>query len=77
MGQRHKFVQISKFEDIKFSIRKFWIKKFFDIKDFNSTNCYDAIQNKQFTAILDMDLTKAFDIVFHETLVKELNHYGI
>ena len=42
-----------------------------------STNCYDAIQNKLFTAILLMDLTKAFDTVSHEILLKKLNHYGI
>ena len=42
-----------------------------------TTTSYDAIQNKNFTALLLMDLRKAFDIVSHEILRKKLSHYGI
>ena len=38
---------------------------------------YNAIQNKQTTALLLMDFTKAFDTVSHETLMHKLYHYGI
>ena len=42
-----------------------------------TTTSYDAIQNKNFTALLLMDLRKAFDTVSHEILLKKLSHYGI
>ena len=38
---------------------------------------YDAIQNKQTTALLLMDFTKAFDSVSHEILMHKLYHYDI
>ena len=40
---------------------------------------YDAIQNKQTTALLLMDFTQAFDTVTvsHEILMHKLYHYGI
>ena len=38
---------------------------------------YDAIQNKQTTALLLMDFTKAFDTVSHEILMHKLYFYGI
>ena len=42
------------------------------------TSCsYDAIQNKQTTALLLMDFTKAFDTVSHEILMLKLYYYGI
>ena len=42
-----------------------------------TTTSYDAIQNKNFTALLLMDLRKAFDTVSREILLKKLSHYGI
>ena len=38
---------------------------------------YDAIQSKQYTAFLLMDLRKAFDTVSHDILMHKLYHYGI
>ena len=38
---------------------------------------YDAIQNKQSTAFLLMDLRKAFDTVSHKKLLHKLYHHGI
>ena len=38
---------------------------------------YDAIQSKQYTALLLMDLRKAFDTVLHDILMHKLYHYGI
>ena len=37
---------------------------------------YDAIQNKQTTALLLMDFTKAFDTVSHEILKHKLYYYA-
>ena len=42
-----------------------------------TTLTYDAIQNKNYTALLLMDLRKAFDTVSHEILLQKLFHYGI
>ena len=41
------------------------------------TNCYDALHCSQHTALLFMDLRKAFDIVSHKILLHKLHHYGI
>ena len=38
---------------------------------------YDAIQDKNFSALLLMDFRKAFDTVPHKTLLQKLYHYGI
>ena len=38
---------------------------------------YDAIQSKQYTAFLLMDLRKAFDTVSHDILMHKMYHYGI
>ena len=38
---------------------------------------YDAIEHNKFTALLLMDLRKAFDTVFHQILLQKLLHYGI
>ena len=42
-----------------------------------SSLCYDSIQNKLHTAMLFMDLRKAFDTVSPEILLHKLYHYGI
>ena len=39
--------------------------------------CFDQIQNKKFSALMLMDLRKAFDTVSHKILLKKLCHYGI
>ena len=41
------------------------------------TPAYDAIQHNQFTALLLMDLRKAFDTVSHRILLQKLLYYGI
>lgn len=38
---------------------------------------FDAIQNNENTALLFMDLRKAFDTVSHKILLQKLYHYGI
>ena len=38
--------------------------------------CFDNVENKKFTGLLLLDLTKAFDTVQHKTLLAKLNHYG-
>ena len=38
---------------------------------------FDAIQNRNYTALVLIDLRKAFDSVSHEILLKKLYHYGI
>ena len=41
------------------------------------TPAYDAIEHKKFTALLLMDLRKAFDTVSHQILLQKLLHCGI
>ena len=38
---------------------------------------YDAMEHNKFTALLVMDLRKAFDTVSHQILLQKLLHYGI
>ena len=38
---------------------------------------YDAIEHNKFTALLLMDLRKAFDTVSHQLLLQKRLHYGI
>ena len=40
------------------------------------TIAYHNIENKDFTALVTLDLTKAFDTVCHERLLIKLHHYG-
>ena len=42
-----------------------------------TTNAYDEIQYKKYTAIMLMDIRKAFDAVSHKILLCKLRHYGI
>ena len=42
-----------------------------------TTLTYDSIQNKCYTALLLMDLRKAFDTVSHKILLHMLQYYGI
>ena len=42
-----------------------------------TTLTYDSIQNKCHTALLSMDLRKAFDTVSHKILLHKLHYYGI
>ena len=46
------------------------------ILDIVST-CFDNVENKKFTGLLLLDLTKAFDTVQRKILLAKLNHYGI
>ena len=46
------------------------------ILDIIST-CFDNMENKKFTGLLLLDLTKAFDTVQHKILLAKLNYYGI
>ena len=41
------------------------------------TTCYDAVHCSQHTALLFMNLCKAFDRVSHKVLLHKLHHYGI
>ena len=41
------------------------------------TNCYDVLHYSQHTALLFMDLCKAFDTVSHKILLHKLHHYDI
>ena len=41
------------------------------------TSCYDNINDAKYTALLFLDLKKAFDTVKHEILIHNLEHYGI
>ena len=38
---------------------------------------YEAMEHNKFTALLVMDLRKAFDTVSHQILLQKLLHYGI
>ena len=41
------------------------------------TSCHDNIQNKDISALLFLDIKKAFDSVSHSILPQKLEHYGI
>ena len=41
------------------------------------TSLYDNINDEKYTALLLLDLKKAFDTVNHKTLLTKLEHYGI
>ena len=41
------------------------------------TSCLDNIHNKQCSALVFLDIKKAFDSVSHEKLIRKLDHYGI
>ena len=42
-----------------------------------TTDILEAIDKKQHTVGLFLDLSKAFDTINHETLLKKLHHYGV
>ena len=42
-----------------------------------STATVDNFNNRQYTALLFLNLKKAFDSVNHEFLINEMDHYGI
>ena len=37
----------------------------------------NSMENQEITAVLFLDLQKAFDTVQHDILLKKLHHYGI
>ena len=41
------------------------------------TSCHDNIQNKDISALLFLEIKKAFDSVSHSILLQKLEHYGI
>ena len=41
------------------------------------TSCHDNIQNKDISALLFLDIKKAFDSVSHSILLRKLEHYGV
>ena len=42
-----------------------------------TSDCYDSIQERKYSALLLMDLQKAFDTVSHKILLKKLFHYEV
>ena len=41
------------------------------------TSTYENIDNNQYTGMVTLDITKAFDTVCHKKLLIKLDHYGI
>ena len=41
------------------------------------TTCYDNLNCKKISALIFLDIQKAFDSVSHQKLVKKLEYYGI
>ena len=41
------------------------------------TECYQNIEKKRFSALIFLDIKKAFDSVCHKKLLKKLEYYGI
>ena len=41
------------------------------------TECYQNIEKKRFSALICLDIRKAFDSVCHKKLLKKLEYYGI